>query len=686
MLDAGRAPQQIGGLTVFFDHADERRRYVLADTPRLVAAPDPQLSLVVFRGTGTGGLLQLESTLAPTEAQLTAVRQELAQRGPAPILARPDWRRGAVRIAGWLQAQELAPLQLVLGMPSLVGDPVATIAARLDAAGAALADAALRGNALPTVVMFELETLGLAGPLGVQAEANLQAIHDRLTAEGALTTPYGRARIKKTWESAARDNLITVQVVDESGDVEGQRAEAMRRIGEDLMARMFSPYPPPERPPQLGDGAVAPIELSFRLTARREELSTSSRWDFRERRAVPIRHYAASSLVDLLGHRDPAAFITFADLDAAGVRDVVVRVEPELTKLGLSAVEVDLRESTAGAVARTFVLTDEEPEQRTRFLQSRAAIQYRVRTHFDPQLTAAEDRQSDWQEAIGGLVVVSARHLFPPRQFTMIAGRVEFDWMDRVDLLVRPPGEPPRSVSLTKDTQSADLFLPAAGGRALSVEATWRGAFDEPTRSDPPRTADDDVLVLDSPFADSLNVVVVPLPLPDVQVMAVDLRTRFQDFEHVKTVSWTGADRSAQRVGLRRLPGSPRSYEFRYQIARAGGTLVQQPWTTTDATTLAIPSVAQGVTVRTVDVFLLGGGPAKRGSVAVELALEAGTDRTSTILEGETDTATLTLVVPKSAPAPTLIAREFLDTGDVKETRWTDLPAMVVIPQIPMVV
>jgi len=686
MLDAGRAPRQLAGLTVFFDHADPRRGYVLTDTPRLVAAPDPRVSLVLFRGADSGGLLQLECTLAPTEAQLAAATRELSQNGAPPILARPDWRRGAVRIAGWLQAQELAPKQLALGLPSLVGDPAAVLAARLDAAGAALADAALRGNALPTVVMFELEVLGLAGPLTVEAEANLQAIHDRLTAEGALTTPYGRARIKKTWESAARDNLIKVRVLDESGDVEGQRAEAMRRIGEDLMARMFSPYPPPERPPQLGDSTVAPIELSFRLTARREELSTSSRWDFRERRAVSIRHYAAASLIDLLGRRDPADFITTAALDAAAPREVVIRLEPELARLGLTAVEVDVRQGTSGAPSRTFVLSDDQAEQRTAFPSGNAPIQYRVRTHFDPRATGAEDRESDWQEAIGSLLVVSARHLFPPRQFTIITGRAEFDWLDRVDLTVHPPDQPARSVSLTRDAQSADVFLPAAGGRSLTVDATWRGAAGEPTRSDPPREVSDDILVLDSPFADSINLVVVPLPVADAQVIAVDLRTRSGDFEHVKSVAWNGSDRAPQRVALRRLPGTPRRYEYRYQIARTDGSLLEQPWTASDATTIVVPNVGDDSAVRTVDVVLLGGGPAKRGSLAVELALASGADRTTALLEGETDSATLTLVTATSAPVPTLTAREFLDSGEVKETRWADPAAMVVIPQIPLVV
>ncbi|PSN14825.1 hypothetical protein C7271_21385, partial [filamentous cyanobacterium CCP5] len=261
MLDIGRPPASIAGVTVFLDHASDRRRYVMADTPRLVANPDPQLSLVLFRSDDAqGGLLQFEAQLAPTPEQLAEIEHQLTTDGPPPLLLPPHWRSGTVRLAGWLDTEDLSPLSLSLGMPSLVGDPMALVAARLDRDGAALAEAALRGNALPTVMIFDLELLGLAGPLGIEAEADLQAIHDRLTAEGALNTPYGAARLAITWEEFAKDNLIRMRVVDETGDVDSQRAEALRRVGQDLVSRMFSPFPPPEKPPQLNDQPVAALE------------------------------------------------------------------------------------------------------------------------------------------------------------------------------------------------------------------------------------------------------------------------------------------------------------------------------------------------------------------------------------------------------------------------------------------
>jgi hypothetical protein len=684
MIDAGRAPQRIGGLTVFFDHADDDRRYVFAEVPRLIVDPEPQLSLLLFRGDrNRGGLLQMASVLAPTDEELEATEGELRATGRMTSLARPVWRSGTVRVAGWLEAEALAPLVLSVGSPSLIGDPEAVIAARLDEAGAALADAALRGNALPTVVIFELETLGLSGPLGIEAEADLQAMHDRLTAEGALTTPYGRARIAKTWEEFERDNLIRIRVIDESGDVESRRAEAMRRIGQDLVATMFSPFPPPERPQQLDDGTVAPLELSFRLTMRREELATTSRWSFRERRAVPIRHYAAASLIQLLGERAASDHIGIADLTEE-TGEIVVRVEPELENLAIAAVEIDLRPSADDEPSHTVTLTPELPEQRLAVAhRPTSPLLYRVRARFDPEKTSADDRESPWLETSGTLIVVSARRLFPPRMITVIAGRVEFDWLDHVEVAIEAPGEPQRSLVLNGDMRSRDAFFPGIESRSLMMTTHWRGLPGEPSRSDPPAAIDGDIVVLDSPFGDSIEVMVVPLPISTVVEIVVELRSENDGFQHTRTLSWDATDRTPKRAGLRRLVGSPRHYSHHIVLIHQDGMIEDNDWTVSEDSTLVI-GADQPVVVHQTEIVLLGGGPAERGSMAVELVLETGGSRARKVLENDDDHAELVLVCPEDASPTVLVAREFLKTGVVRETRWEDPESLVVVPPAPI--
>jgi hypothetical protein len=206
---------------------------------------------------------------------------------------------------------------------------------------------------------------------------------------------------------------------------------------------------------------------------------------------------------------------------------------------------------------------------------------------------------------------------------------------------------------------------------------------DEPTLTESPREIEGDLLVLDSPFADSINVLLVPLPLSNVVTTVVELRTEHEGFVHAKTESWDAPDQAPRRVGLRRLAGSPREFSYRIRFIHEDGTLDEKPWVTSERATLVLG--AEGETdVRAAEVVLLGGGPAKRGSFAVELVLQAGAQHTQELLEGERDSATLVLVVPEGAPAPALIAREFLNSGEVRETRWEDPEALVVLPPVPV--
>lgn len=682
MLDAGRAPERLGALTLFHDHADARRRYLLPDAPRLAldAQQVPQLSLLLFRSQDSGALLQFEATLAPRAADLAAAERALVAQGVAqPRLLRPDWRGGSVQLAGWLQGEALAPLALSLGPPSLVGDPGAVACTRLDAQAAALAQAALRGDALPTVLIFELDFLGLAGPLGLTVEADVQALHERLAAEGALTTPWGRARLAMAWEQAAREQLIRVRIVDESGDLEGQRAEAMRRIGEMLVARMFSPLPPPEAPPLLDNQVVAPVELSFRLSARRESLEATARWDFTERRAVSIRHHAAASLIGLLGGRPAEAHIRFADL-ADESAEVVLRVEPELQRLGIAALEVQWREAGDEATVHAAVLTDAEPQARFPLSAPPGPLQWRARARFDPAMTRAVERDSGLQAAEGRLIIVSARQLFPPRTLGVMLGRAELDWLDHVELRIEAPGEPPRTLLLDADTHCVQAFFAAADEGPLSVSAQWRGRGDEPEAALPPREVRDELLVLDSPFGDSIDLLLVPLPLAGVSLLSVELRTADGELAQHRSVEWAWPDRAPRQIALRRLAGRPARCALRVLQVAEDGQVQAQPWTETDATTLVIGATGP-MDVRRVQVVLLG-GLAGRGALAAELALECAGQRASEVLEGERDNATLALAVPESAPPATLVLREVLASGAERETRWTDPPELYVLPPV----
>ncbi|MDR4492907.1 MAG: hypothetical protein R3B74_00480 [Nitrospirales bacterium] len=680
MIDAGRAPETHRGLIVFYDHVDPNLRYVAASVPRIARKPDPLISLLLFRGEGAqGGLLQLEAELAPRDEQVEELSRELARRGPPPRVAQPDWRTGEVEVAGWLAVDELKPVSLALGAPLLVGSPRAVLSARLDQAGAAMAEQALRGNALPTALLWRLETLGLAGPLGVEVEADLQAMHDRLTAEGALTIPYGRARIAKTWEEMTSDNLIRVRVVDESGHVESRRAEAVRRVGEQLTAEMFSPFPPPERPPQLDDEHVAPFELSFRLTMRREELAQTRRWSFAERRAVRIMHYAGANLIDFLRDADADAHITFVDLDRPWTRTITVRTSPGLDRLGLAALEVDLDFDDGGDVDRTVAFSGDDVERRFSVERSLGdRLRYRARSRFDPTRTRMGDRETEWIDAQGDFVFVPAGKLFPSRTMTLLLGAGELDWIDHVEVRLAAPREPERTVLLSREHPLQEISFPGAGAGPIGIKTYWRGAGHEPQRAVEPFETEQEIVTLDSPFGRSIRVLAAPMPLADVLGLTLELRVHDGDFVCERSLSWEAGDRTLREAALRRLPGSPRSYQSRTTKLGFDGALEQGDWIESESATIAV-GADEPVKVYRVEFFVLGGGPVARGSLAIELSLEAGDERATTLLEDNADQATLTLTAPMAGPAARARAREFRDSGRIVETTWSELKAVLVI-------
>ncbi|MFO0637018.1 MAG: hypothetical protein U0168_29660 [Nannocystaceae bacterium] len=667
---------------MFFDHADAGVVYVAPEVPHLLAEPTPQLSLVRFRGRdGGGSLLSLQLTLAPGEAQLDALAHERLRDdavGP-PRLLRPSWRAGTVRVFGFLDDTTLPPRVLAAGPPSLLGDPSVVLAARLDEQATAIAEASLRGDSLPSVVAFELEALALGGPLGIEIEADLQAIHDRLTVGGALTTPYAAAKLKATWEELARERIIRVTILDESGELESNRSEALRRVGEALIGEMLTSEPPPEAPPQLDDKPVAPVELSFRLTARRESLATRKSWRFHERAAMPLRFTAAASLVDLLRGEPIAAHILDADV-GSDTRAVLVRAEPELTALGLAALEVDVRVAARDTL-QSIVLTDAAPEARVvlerdgfepwRCAHARASI---------PTLTTAADRSSEWATVEGSAVVVSARRLFPPRSLAFIIGRAELDWIEAIEIAVDTPPEPTRTVTLSEQRRWAELLLLGAGTAPASARVRWRGRADEPSVELPATPLVGDATVLDSPFGPSLQVLCVPLPASDRATLTLELRAHWGELEQLRTLAWDGDDRQPRRTSLRRLLDAPRSYEFRTTAVGFDGRVETSAWQTSEAASLVLGG--DGYVVASCDVFALG-GPAGRGSVAIALTLQAGEHATHVVLEGTQDHATLVLAHPPDAGTPALTLDEFLSDGTVRTRVVSPTPSMFVLDPAP---
>jgi len=158
----------------------------------------------------------------------------------------------------------------------------------------------------------------------------------------------------------------------------------------------------------------------------------------------------------------------------------------------------------------------------------------------------------------------------------------------------------------------------------------------------------------------------------------LDLRTTESGFSDCKQLSWDSDDRTSQQVGLRRLLGSSRNYQYQVTLMRDDGTIEQQPWAETAQRTIVI-GATKPVRVISTEVVVLGGGPAGRGSLAIELALSAGENRVRQLLEGEADEVRLALVADENSPPAQLIAREFLKSGRVVQTQWAPVEPMHVL-------
>lgn len=680
MLDLSTPPVLVAGLSAFRDHAETDLLRLLPDRVRVADEVEPLLSLVLYR-TGVddpdrgGGLIQLEVELAPTAAQVHQLRSTLPAQERPWRLVPPDWVGGQARLVGWLSPQDgaLQPLELASARPSLAGWPRVLIAALLDAPAASLAVGALRGDALPTGVVLALELQGLAGRLDVVAEADLAAVHERLTAAGALTTPVARATLSATWEELLRDQAVRIQVLDASGDVESRRAEAVRRIGEDLTSRLLTPVLPPEAPPLLADGTVAPVELSFRLTTRREELATTTRWEWTERRATTFTHYASAMLTDLLAGRDPLEVITRLDLgdrDEQPLRLVLLGSAPAA---GLLAVEVEV--ARAGRASTDIVvLTPADPEALLD-LDPGEGVRYRFRPRFDPALTRRPEEPTAWHELGRDWVLpVDPGRLFPPRRLRVLTVGAFHDAV----VTLSAPGDAPHTVSLDPGTPSTELVVPDAQDTPLEIVTRWRGWPGGVPVTVTTSGITEDQVFLRSPFDEPTEVTFLPVFEDGVVAITVEVLPGPGSWASPTTATWEADQRDPVDVEVRHRTGTATGLPYRVTVVRADG-----------ATTTELPA-AQGSFVvvgsdRAVErrlhrVGSVLGGAARGQALLLELHATAGDLTEVVLVDDDRPGVVLELVVPEGATPTDLLVRAHLPSGELQVTDIAAIGTTTLLP------
>lgn len=203
---------EVPGVTVYADHADPARFYVLAATPRVArdARGQPLLNLLVY-GHGRaeahrplGGQVTLSLTLALSPAEhehlTAALDARLAAAGlPAGVtLVSPDWQAGEAHA-------HLLPGADLTGQPSLMGANECVLSASLNAEGAAQARRAWEQGLPAATVRYEVQIRAArharmnfsAVQAGAQMTADVNAVHAatlHLTLEGPLSLSPGELR------------------------------------------------------------------------------------------------------------------------------------------------------------------------------------------------------------------------------------------------------------------------------------------------------------------------------------------------------------------------------------------------------------------------------------------------------------------------------------------------------------
>ncbi len=613
MIDAGRPPLFADGLALLRDHADPALLHVLPGPPRLRRGADgaPRLRLDVYRSErADGGLLQLEVDLGIEPERLEELTRSLtASLGVAVRLAVPAWRAGEAALIGAWRPADAPPadtpptsngaLRVAVTAPSLEGDCPVVIAAALDRTAAALAAEALRAGTLPMGVVYTLEVLALEGPLAVEAEAELHRVHERLRLRGGFETAWGSAELQGFFEELVEEGLIRFHVHDEVPDADAARAEALRRVGEDLLRRMFDPGPGPSwGSPDRSRSGVG--QLSFYARTDRATLEETARWSWSERRARVLVHHTGASLVGLLRPDEPAP-VTEHTLRATGA-GLRIHVEAGMEELGLAAVEVLVQwgpaptePDDAAPLAERTVLLRPDAADADLLVEAPPLTPWRWRA--TPH-GGGSSTPTPWQAGSGGALVVTPRRIAPFREAWILPGDIPFDWLDRVELEARA-GDHARHVTLRRGDPAVRLRFPGDTPDPR-LRATWRGRPGEPDHVD----ADGplaDLLVLDAPFGPDLVVTLVPAVGADVVSLEAEA-TRDGPLPDTRRARWDAPPFDAVPLSLRRLRGADDAWRLTWREERETGELVEH--TSTPDTRAAVLG-APGTRIEWLDVALV---------------------------------------------------------------------------------
>lgn len=699
----------INGVSVFRDHADPLQYYYALAQPRLRTTPDaatgkpvPRIQLIKYRSlvAGKGGFLTFDVHLGLSDAEVDALASEIRRLGRLPrqpSVAPIQPLDGSVRLLIMGKDSAATPPPARAGQPTppeeprfvlkathfakpaLFGDNGASFSVELDAEGAAIMEAALRGEVTPMVVVYSVDFAGLRPAFSVR----LKIDWDRV--QTALDETFGHESFFTTTEiNTAVDKLVESQVitmeadnfVPDAGDtgkaVAARFEDARARVQEMITDAFFeASLPPMKERPDGWDRAIDTFSQFSRQAAmmgatggvggfigtfsyKKTDYTRIDRRkldvEISERSAVVRTIYPQGTVSGLFATLaegiDPARFILEVDADDPFFAERRVRVinRGEMARDQLASIQAVM---DYGGQIRTVVLEETGKDETVTWssvLENGAMarpVQADLTVRFKPD--AGGERPlvltAPRQVVTGDVFEVQPAEYFSRVTIPIVASPA-YPWdrypQAQVMLRYEDPAQGIRTddtLIVKKDTANpAWSFIALDKGRRDFSYRILHQAANHQDQDTGWLPSSGDLVDIRDPFG-ALRLVVDVVPVvprwEDVEQVFVDLAYSDPEngIEQTESLVFTPDDRTARKVVIDRKDRTKKLVSYRVTTILLGGMVMEVPESFTESPRILIRPDMKGhriITVTPPADFLRP----KLSRVEVELSYKDDTDGT----------------------------------------------------------
>jgi hypothetical protein len=549
MIDLSTPSLNIGGLTIFGDHADPLQWYYCADKPQLELDPNgtPAFKMVKYRGgpatlapgsASGGAFLNFEVNLRVSPAGLAAASQEIrTQKNLAqdPRLAPIDYSACTTRLvfleagtpasgagAGTAGFVEKPSTETT---PSSYGDQQTLFALTLDIVGSTLYEAMITGSTPSSMgVVYDLAFLAVRSPLSVPVTARWDRVNDRLSrlfggGSGGLRLA-AKSEIDVAVEALLADQSIQIAqpaANASNADASKSKAAASDWLKTFIAGKFFKPSLSPPQVVPSAKGATpesAPSAFAmfyvFQGVAQDQlkDLDADLNGGIVEVRLAPQARlselttpYASDALITAIDIGDP--FFQTLKVD--------VRAAPDFAAEHIHMVDVTLEYDPTANPPSHVLLSDANQSGQVEFmldskLGNTYVYSYEVFFNSDAPQGLGISLKSPAIQSDARMLIVDPRALYTLRKIAVVAMGIRFDRCEKVDVELRYDDQPNglalgTVITLAQTNQSGDWTIRLADPTktAFQYRLTYHPASGTPIVGDWINSTSPSVVVGDMP-------------------------------------------------------------------------------------------------------------------------------------------------------------------------------------------